>query len=165
MVHKRFHPFLEKPRHVASLLYFRQHRGKMVRTHSRQQAGVPCDALQPLGHLPQQRVATRLPEAVVDVLEALQIDQGHGKLVPAAGGAAPEAAEEKSAYNLVITSAGGNKISVIKAVREILPELGLKEAKDLVDAAPATVKENMKKEDAESAKTKLTEAGATVELQ
>lgn len=85
--------------------------------------------------------------------------------MPAAGGAAPEAAEEKSAYNLVITSAGGNKISVIKAVREILPELGLKEAKDLVDAAPATVKENMKKEDAESAKTKLTEAGATVELQ
>jgi large subunit ribosomal protein L7/L12 len=85
--------------------------------------------------------------------------------MPAAGGAAPEAAEEKSAYNVVITSAGANKISVIKAVREILPELGLKEAKDLVDAAPATVKENMKKEDAESAKTKLTEAGATVELQ
>lgn len=85
--------------------------------------------------------------------------------MPAAGGAAAEAAEEKSSYNLVITSAGGNKISVIKAVREILPELGLKEAKDLVDAAPATVKENMKKDDAESARTKLTEAGATVELQ
>jgi len=85
--------------------------------------------------------------------------------MPTAGGAAPEAAEEKSAYNVVITSAGANKISVIKAVREILPELGLKEAKDLVDAAPATVKENMKKDDAESAKTKLTEAGATVELQ
>lgn len=85
--------------------------------------------------------------------------------MPAAGGAAAEAAEEKSAYNVVITSAGANKISVIKAVREILPELGLKEAKDLVDAAPATVKENMKKDDAESAKTKLTEAGATVELQ
>lgn len=85
--------------------------------------------------------------------------------MPAAGGAAPEVAEEKSAYNLVITSAGGNKISVIKAIREILPELGLKEAKDLVDAAPATVKENMKKEDAEAAKTKLTGAGATVELQ
>ncbi len=85
--------------------------------------------------------------------------------MPAGGGAAPEAEEEKSAYNVVITNAGGNKISVIKAVREILPDLGLKEAKDLVDAAPATVKENMKKEDAESAKTKLTEAGATVELQ
>jgi len=85
--------------------------------------------------------------------------------MPAAGGAAAEAAEEKSSYNVVITAAGGNKISVIKAVREILPELGLKEAKDLVDAAPATLKENMKKDDAEAAKTKLTEAGATVELQ
>lgn len=85
--------------------------------------------------------------------------------MPAAGGAAAEAAEEKSAYNVVITSAGSNKIAVIKAVREILPELGLKEAKDLVDAAPGTVKENMKKDDAEAAKTKLTEAGATVELQ
>jgi len=84
--------------------------------------------------------------------------------MPAAGGAA-EAAEEKSSFNLVITGAGANKISVIKAVREILPELGLKEAKDLVDAAPGTVKENMKKEDAEAARTKLVEAGATVELQ
>lgn len=87
-----------------------------------------------------------------------------GGVMPAAGGAAPQE-EEKSAYNVVITSAGSNKIAVIKAVREILPELGLKEAKDLVDGAPATVKENMKKEDAENAKTKLTEAGATVELQ
>jgi large subunit ribosomal protein L7/L12 len=85
--------------------------------------------------------------------------------MPAAGGSAPEAAEEKSAYNVIITNAGGNKISVIKAVREILPDLGLKEAKDLVDAAPATLKENMKKEDAEAAKAKLVEAGATVELQ
>jgi len=84
---------------------------------------------------------------------------------PAGGGAVAEAEAEKSAYNVVITSAGANKIAVIKAVREILPELGLKEAKDLVDAAPGTVKENMKKDDAEVAKTKLTEAGATVELQ
>ncbi len=86
--------------------------------------------------------------------------------MPAAGGAAPaEAAEEKTAYNVVITSAGANKIAVIKAVREVLPELGLKEAKDLVDGAPATVKEGMKTEDAEAAKAKLVEAGATVELQ
>jgi len=84
--------------------------------------------------------------------------------MPAAGGAA-EAVEEKTSFNLVITAAGGNKISVIKAVREILPELGLKEAKDLVDAAPGTIKENMKKDDAEAARTKLVEAGATVELQ
>lgn len=85
--------------------------------------------------------------------------------MPAAGAAAPAAEEEKSAYNVVITNAGANKISVIKAVREILPELGLKEAKDLVDGAPATVKENMKTEDANSAKEKLEAAGASVELQ
>lgn len=84
--------------------------------------------------------------------------------MPAAGGAAAEV-EEKSSFNVVITAAGANKISVIKAVREVLPELGLKEAKDLVDGAPATVKENLKKEDAEAAKAKLVEAGATVELQ
>lgn len=85
--------------------------------------------------------------------------------MPAAAGAGEAVAEEKTSFNVVITSAGANKISVIKAVREILPELGLKEAKDLVDGAPATVKENMKKEDAEAAQSKLTEAGATVELQ
>jgi large subunit ribosomal protein L7/L12 len=86
-----------------------------------------------------------------------------GAGAPAAGAAPAE--EEKSAYNLVLTSAGGNKIAVIKAVREILPDLGLKEAKDLVDGAPGTVKENMKKEDAEAAKEKLVAAGASVELQ
>lgn len=78
--------------------------------------------------------------------------------------AAPEE-EEKSFYNVVLTSAGSNKIAVIKAVREVLPDLGLKEAKDLVEAAPATVKENMKKEDAVSAQEKLQASGATIELQ
>ena len=85
---------------------------------------------------------------------------------PAAGGAAAggeAAAEEKSEYNVVIASAGDQKIAVIKAVREIKPELGLKEAKDLVDAAPKELGV-MKKEDAETAKKKLEEAGATVEL-
>jgi len=82
-----------------------------------------------------------------------------------AAGAAPAQEEEKAFYNVVITNAGGNKIGVIKAVREVLPDLGLKEAKDLVEAAPATVKENMKKEDAATAKEKLEAAGATVELQ
>jgi large subunit ribosomal protein L7/L12 len=80
-------------------------------------------------------------------------------------GAAAEQEEEKAFYNVVITSAGSNKIGVIKAVREVLPDLGLKEAKDLVEAAPATVKENMKKADAQSAQEKLQAAGATVELQ
>lgn len=82
---------------------------------------------------------------------------------PAAGGAAAEAAEEKSEYSVVLTAAGDQKIAVIKAVREVKPELGLVEAKGLVDAAPKELGV-MKKEDAEAAKKKLEEAGATVEL-
>ena len=81
---------------------------------------------------------------------------------PAAATAEPE--EEKDAFDVVLTAAGSNKIAVIKAVREINQTLGLKEAKDLVEAAPKTVIEGAKKEDAEAAKAKLTEAGATVEL-
>ena len=79
----------------------------------------------------------------------------------AAAGAA--AAEEKSEFNVVLKDAGANKIQVIKAVREATG-LGLKEAKDLVDGAPATIKENVAKEEAEKMKAALTEAGATVEL-
>ncbi len=82
---------------------------------------------------------------------------------PAAGAAAAGAAEEKSEFNVVLTSAGANKIAVIKVVREVTG-LGLKEAKDLVDGAPKTVKENVAKADAEEMKKKFTEAGATVEL-
>jgi len=67
-------------------------------------------------------------------------------------------------FKIVVKDAGANKIGVIKVVREIT-ELGLKEAKDMVDAAPQTVKEGVKKEDAEAMKAKLEEAGATVELQ
>ena len=84
---------------------------------------------------------------------------------PAAGGAAAggAAAEEKTDFNLVLADAGANKVSVIKAVREITG-LGLKEAKDLVDGAPKVVKEGMPKADAEAAKKKLEEAGAKAEL-
>ncbi len=80
---------------------------------------------------------------------------------PAAGGAA--AAEEKTEFNVVLKEAGANKIAVIKVVREATG-LGLKEAKDLVDGAPKTLKENAPKADAESLKAKLEEAGAKVEL-
>ncbi|MDR0480210.1 MAG: 50S ribosomal protein L7/L12 [Burkholderiaceae bacterium] len=80
----------------------------------------------------------------------------------AAGGAAAEA-EEKTEFNVVLTEVGANKVSVIKAVREITG-LGLKEAKDLVDGAPKTVKEAMAKADAEAAKKKLEDAGAKAEL-
>ncbi|MEX1123895.1 MAG: 50S ribosomal protein L7/L12 [Patescibacteria group bacterium] len=83
---------------------------------------------------------------------------------PAAGAAAgAEAAEEKSEYQVVLAASGDQKIAVIKAIREIKPDLGLKEAKDLADAAPKELGV-MKKEDAEAAKAKLEEAGATVEL-
>jgi large subunit ribosomal protein L7/L12 len=86
---------------------------------------------------------------------------------PAAGGdgAAPAAVEEeKSEYNVVLKDAGANKINVIKAVREVTT-LGLKEAKDLVEAAPANVKEGIGKADADAVAKKLQEAGATVEVQ
>ena len=82
---------------------------------------------------------------------------------PAAGGAAP-AAEEKTAFNVVLKEAGPNKIQVIKVVRDATG-LGLKEAKDLVDGAPKTIKENVSKEEAEELKAKFAEVGAVVELQ
>ncbi len=86
-------------------------------------------------------------------------------VVAVAGGAAAgaAAAEEKSEFNVILKDAGASKIQVIKAVREATG-LGLKEAKDLVDGAPATIKENVAKEEAEKMKAALTEAGATVEL-
>ena len=83
---------------------------------------------------------------------------------PAAGGAAPAAAaEEQTEFNVMLLEAGANKVSVIKAVRE-LTGLGLKEAKDLVDGAPKPVKEAIAKADAEAALKKLVEAGAKAEL-
>jgi large subunit ribosomal protein L7/L12 len=84
---------------------------------------------------------------------------------PAAGGGAAAAApaEEKTEFNVILTGVGGNKIGVIKAVREVT-SLGLKEAKDLVEAAPKAIKEGVNKDEAESIKKKFTEAGATVEI-
>src|SRR5215468_3376924 len=84
----------------------------------------------------------------------------------AGGGAAAAAAapvEEKTEFTVVLTAAGANKINVIKAVREVT-SLGLKEAKDLIDGAPKTIKEGVSKEEAETIKKKFTEAGATVEV-
>ena len=82
----------------------------------------------------------------------------------AASGAAAAPAEEKTEFDVVVTDAGANKVSVIKAVREIKTDLGLIDAKNLVDKAPAVILEGAKKEDAESAKAKLEAAGAKVEL-
>ena len=82
---------------------------------------------------------------------------------PAAGGAAAEAAEEKTSFDVVLKSAGAAKLQVVKAVKEACG-LGLKEAKDLVDGAPATVKEGLSKEEAENLKKTIEAAGAEVEL-
>jgi large subunit ribosomal protein L7/L12 len=83
---------------------------------------------------------------------------------PAAGPAAAAApVEEKTEFTVVLSAAGANKINVIKAVREVT-SLGLKEAKDLVDGAPKTIKEGVNKEEAEAIKKKFTDAGATVEV-
>jgi large subunit ribosomal protein L7/L12 len=105
---------------------------------------------------------------VVDLISAMEEKFGVSAAAavavaaPAAGGEAA-AAEEKDEFNVVMTSFGENKVAVIKAVRGITG-LGLKEAKDMVEGVPATVKEGASKDDAEAMKKQLTEAGATVEL-
>ena len=83
---------------------------------------------------------------------------------PAAGGDQAAPADEQTVFNVVIANSGAQKIAVIKALRELVPTLGLKEAKDLVDAAPKEVMTQVNKKTADEAKEKLTAAGATVEL-
>ena len=101
---------------------------------------------------------------VIELKELLDaFEEKFGVAAVAAGGAAPAAEEEKDEFDVVLTDAGAQKIQVIKVVRE-LTNLGLKEAKDLVDGAPKPVLEKVNKDAAESAKAKLAEAGATVEV-
>ena len=105
---------------------------------------------------------------VKELVDELQAEFGVTAMAPvagaAAGGAAPAAAaEEKTEFDVVLVSAGDKKLNVIKVVRE-LTGLGLKDAKDLVESAPKTVKEALPKEEAEKIKAQLAEAGATVEL-
>ena len=96
-----------------------------------------------------------------ELVKALEEKFGVSAAAPAAGGAA--AAEEKTEFDVVLTSAGAGKINVIKVVREATG-LGLKEAKEIVDGAPKAVKEKISKADADALKAKLEEAGASVEL-
>ena len=99
-----------------------------------------------------------------ELVKACEEEFGVSAAAPvAAAGVATAAVEEKTEFDVVLTSAGANKIKVIKVVRE-LTGLGLKEAKDIVDGAPKTLKEAVSKEDAESIKAKLEEAGAGVEI-
>ncbi len=106
---------------------------------------------------------------VVDLISAMEEKFGVSAAAvaavaaPAAAGGGEAAAEEKTEFDVVMTSFGSNKVSVIKAVRAITG-LGLKEAKEMVEGAPSTVKEGASKEDAESIKKQLEEAGASVEL-
>ncbi len=105
-----------------------------------------------------------LAELVSILEEKFGVSAAAPMMMAAGAGAAPaEAAEEKTAFNVELTSAGANKIGVIKVIREIT-QLGLKEAKDLADGAPKVIKEGVAKEEAESIKAKLVEAGATVTL-
>lgn len=106
---------------------------------------------------------------LADLIEAFKtkfnvtIAAGPAAAAPAAGAEAAPAVEEKTEFTVVLKEAGAKKIQVIKAVREVTT-LGLKEAKDLVDNAPGTIKEDVSKEEAEAIKKKLEEQGATVEL-
>jgi large subunit ribosomal protein L7/L12 len=105
---------------------------------------------------------------VVDLISAMEekfgVSAAAVAAAPAAAGAAPaEAAEEQTEFDVVMSSFGSNKVGVIKVVRS-LTSLGLKEAKDLVESAPSTVKEAVSKEEADKIKEQLTEAGATVEI-
>ncbi|ATQ82856.1 50S ribosomal protein L7/L12 [Moraxella osloensis] len=111
-------------------------------------------------------IAEKSVMEIVDLISAMEEKFGVSAAAlaaaPAAAGDAP-AAEEKDDFNVVLTGAGDKKVAVIKAVREITG-LGLKEAKDLVEGAPQTVKEGVAKAEAEELKKKLEEAGASVEL-
>ena len=103
---------------------------------------------------------------LADLVKAIEEKYGVSAVAaaaPAAAGAAGAAAEEKTSFDVVLSSAGDQKIKVIKVVRDATG-LGLKEAKDLVDGAPKTIKEGVSKEEAEELKAKFEEAGATVEL-
>jgi len=104
-------------------------------------------------------------ELVKKMEEAFGVSAAAATVVAAGGGAAGGAApvEEKTEFSVVLTDVGGNKINVIKAVREVT-SLGLKEAKDLVDGAPKTVKEGVNKDEAAAIKKKFEEAGAKVEI-
>ena len=104
---------------------------------------------------------------LADLVKAVEEEFGVSAAAPvgvvAAAGAAAPAAEEKTEFDVVLASFGANKLNVIKAVREITG-LGLKDAKDLVEGAPKTVKEGVSKDEAENIKKALTDAGATVEV-
>lgn len=112
----------------------------------------------------KEMTVLELSELVKELEEIFGVTAAAPVAVAAAGAAPAAAVEEKTEFNVVLTNAGEKKINVIKVVRELVPALGLKEAKDLVDNTPKAVLENVEKKDAEAAKAKLEEVGATVEI-
>jgi large subunit ribosomal protein L7/L12 len=113
-------------------------------------------------------IASKSLMEIMDLVKAMEEKFGVSAAAPVAAAAAPAAAaaapvEEKTEFTVVLAAAGANKVNVIKVVRE-LTSLGLKEAKDLVESAPATVKDGVSKADSEAMKKKLEEAGAKVEI-
>jgi large subunit ribosomal protein L7/L12 len=120
------------------------------------------DILESIGNMS----VLELSELIKDMEEKFGVSAAAAAVAvaaPAAGGEAAGAAEEKTEFDVVLAEAGGNKVAVIKAVRAVT-SLGLKEAKDLVESAPATVKEAVAKDEAENMKKQLEEAGAKVDL-
>ena len=103
-------------------------------------------------------------EEAFGVSAAAPVMVGGGVAAGGDGAAAAAPVEEQTEFDVMLTAIGPNKINVIKAVRDLLPGLGLKEAKDMVEAAPKAIKEAVSKEEAEAARTKLTDAGATAEI-
>lgn len=128
-------------------------------------AGEFADLIKQIEDLPVAKLATLVKalEGRFGVSAAAPLMMA-GPATGGAGAGAAEPAEEKTNYDVILANSGANKIAVIKAVREIKPDLGLKEAKDLVEAAPKEVLKGAKKEDADAAKAKLEAAGAAVEL-
>ena len=106
---------------------------------------------------------------LMDLVKALEAEFGVSAAAPVAAAAAPGAAaaapaEEQTEFDVVLVDAGAEKIKVIKVVREVVSGLGLKEAKEIVDGAPKTLKEGVSKDEAEKIKAKFAEVGATVEI-
>jgi len=120
------------------------------------------DALKEKSLLETSELVKMIEEAF-GVSAAAAVAAGPAAGAAAAGGGEAAAAEEKTEFDVVLQAIGGNKINVIKVVREVTA-LGLKEAKDLVEAAPKAVKEGVSKEEAETVRQKLADAGATVEV-
>ncbi|MFH1547369.1 MAG: 50S ribosomal protein L7/L12 [bacterium] len=112
----------------------------------------------------EKMTVLELSDLVKSMEEKFGVSAAAPVVVAAAAAAPAEESEEKNEYTIVLTASGDQKINVIKIVREVT-DLGLKDAKDLVEGTPKTVKENVAKEQAEEIKKKLEEAGATVELQ